>query len=173
MNGDDALLALFAAIQSLSLTCGFLLDSLGDIVRACASRGLVGAPGSPFRKALEELVRIGMVDGSIDMRLLFSGGSALELAGREDSPSSMNRLLRCPSGSWPVDEVEDDRVEVEGGSSESLGVRLKFVCIVLSADMQYCGQRIGGPSLNAVEASPRELKLWYRSFLWAIGLEIW
>lgn len=107
MSGDDALLALFAAIQSLSLTCGFLLDSLGEIVWALGSRGLVGPPNSPFKKALEELVRIGMVDGSIDMRLV-DGRSALELAERWASPSSMNRLLRCPSGSGPVDVVVDD-----------------------------------------------------------------
>jgi hypothetical protein len=68
MSGGDALFTLLAPYQSLSLICGFLFDSLGEMVRFLESFGLVGLPRSPFRAAREELVRIGTVAGSIEFR---------------------------------------------------------------------------------------------------------
>jgi hypothetical protein len=68
MGGGDALFVLLAPYQSFSLTCGFLFDSLGETVRFLESRGLLGLPNSPFRAALEELVRMGTVAGSIEFR---------------------------------------------------------------------------------------------------------
>lgn len=117
MRGGDALLILLAAIQSLSLTCGLLLDSLGESVRPFELRGLVGRPASPFKTALEELVRIGTVAGSIESRLEVKPGvifGTSELAERCPIPSSMKRLFRGPSGSWPG-VVERGRVEAEAG----------------------------------------------------------
>ena len=121
MSGGDVLDALLAPYQSLSLTCGFLFDSAGDIVRPLLSNELREVPGSPFKKALDELERIGTVAGSIELRLFATLGVAvcvvfvLELAGRRAIPSSMNRLLRCPSGSWPV-VGEGDTAEATTGS---------------------------------------------------------
>lgn len=154
MSGGDDLLFLLAAIQSLSLTCGLLLDSLGEIVRVLASRGLVGTPASPFRKALEELVRMGIVEGSIEMRLLVGGGSALELVERWDSPSSMKRLLRCPSGSGPVVGVVGDSVGDNPGVGRLYGSGIVAVCAVLMAGMQCWRPEVYG---SLVE--------WYGGFL--------
>ena len=87
MSGGDDLVALPAPYQSLSLTCGFLLDSLGEIVRFLGSIGLVGPPVSPFNAAREELVRIGTVAGSMELREGVTAcgtecASALVFAGR-------------------------------------------------------------------------------------------
>ena len=107
MSGGDALVALPAPYQSLSLTWGFLLESFGEMVRFLGYVGLVGPPRSPFNVAREELVRIGTVAGSMELRegVMACGtecASAFECAGRWANPSSMKRLVRCPFGSWPV-----------------------------------------------------------------------
>jgi hypothetical protein len=106
MSGGGDLLALPAPYQSLSLTCGFLFDSLGEIVLCLESIGLVG-PNSPFNAARDELVRMGTVAGSMELREGVTAcgtacASAPEIAGRWAKPSSMKRLVRCPFGSWPV-----------------------------------------------------------------------
>jgi hypothetical protein len=109
MSGGGDLLALLAPYQSLSLTCGFLLDSLGEIVLFLESIGLAG-PDSPFNAARDELVRMGTVAGSMELREGVAGcgtacASAPKIAGRWANPSSMKRLVRCPFGSWPAEVV--------------------------------------------------------------------
>ena len=85
------------------------------MVRFLESFGLVGLPWSPFKAAREELVRMGTVAGSIEFRegAMVCGAvctSVVELIGCCAIPSSVNRLLRCPSGSWPV-VLGKDRVD--------------------------------------------------------------
>jgi hypothetical protein len=149
MSGGDALFILLAPYQSLSLTCGFLFDSLGEIVRFLESFGLVGLPKSPFKVAREELVRIGTVAGSIEFRegAIVRGvacDSATELVVRWAIPSSMKRLLRCPSGSWPVVVGSDTVEDVEESDSAAAGavvlLRLRgCVCVKGAEDMRCRG----------------------------------
>ena len=58
----------------------------------------------------EELVRMGTVAGSMELRegVVACGvecATAVEFAGRWANPSSMKRLVRCPFGSWPAKVV--------------------------------------------------------------------
>lgn len=106
---------------------------------------LVGLPNSPFNAAREELVRIGTVAGSIEFRegAIGCGGAvyvsaATDVAGREAMPSSMKRLLRCPSGSWPV-VVDTDTVEdVEELDSAVLGSPWLAGCVCVAAAEDMC-----------------------------------
>lgn len=115
------------------------------------SRGLVGRPDSPFKTARDELVRMGIVDGSIEMRLaagLREGidASVLELTVRWAIPASMKRLFRDPSGSWPVvvgggrvvGVVESRRTGCDGLClyASILSDSLSRGCVGTAADMQ-------------------------------------
>ena len=70
--------------------------------------------------------------------------AATALAGRWAMPSSMKRLLRCPSGSWPgvvgsdtVDDVEESNSAVAWmlGSPRLTGC----VCVKVAEDMRCRG----------------------------------
>lgn len=110
---------------------------------------LVGLPKSPFKAAREELVRIGTVAGSIEFRegAIVAWGaacaSALEPVVRCAMPSSMKRLLRGPSGSWPVVVGCDTVEEVEESDSAAAcvgGVSLRLTgsvcCVKAAVDMR-------------------------------------